>query len=218
MRVATTDREELLTIDAGELAGRDKGHLLNAVVAPRPIAWVSTLSPAGVANVAPHSYFTILAADPPLLGFVSTGEKDTLRNIRARGEYVVNIAGVELAERLNLTSADFPPEESEFAWAGLTPVPGELVAAPRVGEAPVAMETRLVEIKPVAVSFLVIGEVLRWHLRRAVMDGDRPDPALLRPFGRHAGAQYSIAGDFFDLTRPKWADLARGRGAGGTGA
>ncbi len=203
--------DERIILDPEELGAQDAYHLLNAVVAPRPIAWVSTRGPAGVANVAPHSYFTVLATQPPTLGFVSVGRKDTLRNIEATGEYVVNIAGLDLAERLNLTSADFPPEESEFAWAGLTPVGSDLVAAPRVGEAPVAMETRLVEVKPIGNSFLVIGEVLRWHLKPAIMAGGRPDPARIRPFGRHSGSQYSQAGGFFNLTRPTWADLSRDR-------
>lgn len=91
--MTTTDSEETIVLDPRDLPGQGSAHLLNAVVAPRPIAWVSTVSAAGVANVAPHSYFTVLSASPPILGFVSVGEKDTLRNIRATGAYVVNIVG-----------------------------------------------------------------------------------------------------------------------------
>ena len=82
---------------------------------PRPIAWVSSRGADGVLNLAPHSYFTVLAHRPPLLGFTSVGEKDTLRNVRATGEYVINVASEDLVERLNLTAADFPPDHDEFA-------------------------------------------------------------------------------------------------------
>lgn len=182
-------------------------HLLNAVVAPRPVAWVSTWSPAGVANVAPHSYFTVLSTIPPVLGFSSTGRKDTLRNIEASGEYVVNIAGIDLIEQLNLSAADFPPEIGEFSWTGLTPLASELVNAPRVAEAPISMELRLLEVKPIGNAFLVIGEVLRWHLRRSIVRDERIDPRLMRQFGRHTGSQYSRISEYFNLTRPTYRGL-----------
>lgn len=182
-------------------------HLLNAIVAPRPVAWVSTWSAAGVANVAPHSYFSVLATVPPILGFSSTGRKDTLRNIEASGEYVINVAGIDLIEQLNLSSADFPPDISEFSWVGLTPLAGELVNAPRVAEAPISMELRLLEVKPIGNAFLVIGEVLRWHLRRSIIRAERIDPRLVRQFGRHSGSQYSRLNEYFNLERPTYRGL-----------
>lgn len=205
------DEAGAIVLTRDDLPGQAAYHLLNGLIVPRPIAWVSSLGPAGVPNLAPHSYCTILSTDPPILGFVSTGVKDTLRNIRATGEYVVNIAGGDLTAQMNRSSGNFPPEESEFAWTGLTPIPGDAVRAPRVAEAPAAMEVRLLEIKAIGNGHLIIGEILRWHLSRAILRDGRVDPALLRPIGRHAGTQYSRVGDFFDLERPTWADLARER-------
>ena len=193
-----------------ELPLRALYRLLPSVVVPRPIAWVSSLSSDGVPNVAPHSYFVILSSDPPMLGFVSTGLKDTVRNIRATGEYVINIAGEELAEQLNLSSADFPPGESEFAWAGLTPEPSQMISAPAVGEAPVALELRLSEIKELgnAPSYLVIGDLVHVRIAERVMRGDQVPPELLRAFGRLGGAGYARTTDRFELERPTYADLS----------
>src|SRR5262249_18090554 len=112
--------------------GQQIYHLMNSIVVPRPIAWVSTLSPAGAANVAPHPYRMIVSSRPPIIAFSSSGVKDTLRNVRATGEFVFNQVPQALAEEMNLSSANFPPETSEFDWAGLTPVPGTVVRTPRV--------------------------------------------------------------------------------------
>ncbi len=182
-------------------------HFFTGVVAPRPIAWVSTVGPDGVLNVAPHSYFQVLAHNPPTLGVVSVGEKDTLRNIRHAGEYVINVAGAELVEAMNLTAANFPPDEDEFAWAGLTPAPSATVAPPAVREAAVSFEMRLTEIKPIGDCFLIIGEV--GHVRYAadlVVDG-RISPDRLRPLGRMAGSTYARTSDRFDLKRPTYQGL-----------
>ncbi len=200
-------------IDPAETPSRRVYGLLTSVVVPRPIAWISSQSPDGVPNVAPHSYFTVLSHQPPQLGFVSVGEKDTLRNVRETGEYVINVAGEDLAERLNRTAANFPPEESEFAWAGLTAEPASKVRAPRVGEAPASLEMRLTEIKPIGDCFLVIGEVVWVRIAEAVMRGDHVAPDLLRALGRHAGPTFSRTVDLFDLQRPTYAGLLE-EGAG----
>ncbi len=182
-------------------------HFLTGVVAPRPIAWVSSVGPDGVLNVAPHSYFQILAHNPPTLGVVSVGEKDTLRNIRTAGEYVINIASDDLVERMNLTAANFPPGEDEFAWAGLTPAPSHTVAAPAVREAPVSFEMRLSEIKPIGDCFLIIGEVQHVRYAAAIVVDGRIDPARLRLVGRMAGSTYARASDRFNLKRPTYQSL-----------
>ncbi len=182
-------------------------HFFTGVVAPRPIAWVSSGGPDGVLNVAPHSYFQVLAHTPPTLGVVSVGEKDTLRNIRTAGEYVINVASDDLVERMNLTAANFPPAEDEFAWAGLTPEPGITVAVPAVGEAAVSFEMRLTEIKPIGDCYLIIGEVQ--HVRYAadlVVDG-RVAPDRLRPLGRMSGSTYARTTDRIDLKRPTYQGL-----------
>lgn len=198
-----------LIIDPAALPASESYHLLNSLVVPRPIAWVSTLSEAGVANIAPHSYFTVLSPNPPVVCFSSGGVKDTLRNVRFTGDFVVNIVGEELAEAMNLTSADFPPGESEFRAAGLTPVPCELVRSPRLAEAPAAMECRLMQVLEIgnAPNHVVIGEVLRFHLAERVWRGGRVDMEALRPVGRLAGSGYSYTRDLFRMPRPTYAGL-----------
>ena len=182
-------------------------HFLTGVVAPRPIAWVSSVGPDSGLNVAPHSYFQVLAHNPPTLGVVSVGEKDTLRNIRAAGEYVINIASDDLVEQMNLTAANFPSDEDEFAWAGLTPVPSHTVAVPAVGEAPVSLEMRLTEIKPIGDCFLIIGEVQHVRYAAAIVVDGRVDPARLRLVGRMAGSTYARTTDRFNFKRPTYQSL-----------
>src|SRR5688500_10359896 len=103
-----------IVIDPASTDQQSVYHLLNSVVVPRPIAWVSTVSEAGVANIAPHSYFTVLSPNPPVVCFSSSGVKDTLLNVRFTNDFEVNVVGEELAEQMNLSSADFPHSESEF--------------------------------------------------------------------------------------------------------
>ena len=190
-----------------EEAPRGIYQFLISVVVPRPIAWVSSLSAGGVHNLAPHSYFTVVSHTPPMLGFTSVGEKDTLRNVLATGEYVINVASDDLVERMNLTSADFPPEQDEFAWAGLTPEPSVVVAVPAVGEAPVSLEMRLREVKPFGDCFLIAGEVVHVRLAADVVRDDRVAPDLLRPLARGTGATFFRNFEAFDITRPKYAQL-----------
>jgi flavin reductase (DIM6/NTAB) family NADH-FMN oxidoreductase RutF len=201
-------RDGLATLEPKAVTG-GMYHLLNAVIAPRPIAWISTLAVDGTFNLAPHSYTTVLSPNPPIVGFVSIGRKDTLRNIEATGDFVYHIADESLGDRLNRTAADFPSDESEFTWAGLTPVPSDLVRAPRVAAAPVAFEARLVEIKQIAQTnnHLVMGEVVRLHIAQAVVTDGRIDPAKLRPLGRLAGSGFSRIGELFSMARPTYKGL-----------
>lgn len=200
--------EPIRTFDPADAPAGMK-HLLNGAIAPRPIAWVSTLAADGTANVAPHSYTTIFSTEPPIVGFVSSGRKDTLNNVEATGDFVYNIAGEELAERMNLTSADFPPDVSEFDWVGLTPVPSDVVRSPRLGEAPVALEARRLEVHPISTSgaFLVLGEVVRVHVAERLWAGDRIDLDALRPVGRGAGSWYARLGSQFRMKRPTYREL-----------
>jgi len=190
-------------------------HFLNSVIGPRPIAWVSTVAPDGTFNVAPHSYTTVVSPSPPMVAFVSVGRKDTLRNAEASGEFVYNIGGGALVERINRSAADFPRNVSEFEWAGLTPVPSERVAPPRVGEAPVAMEATVVDIYQVkgTENFMVIGQVRLIHLDPSITVDGRVDAALLDPVGRLAGSEYARLGEVFSLERPTYRGLiAAGEG------
>ncbi|MGH9039345.1 MAG: flavin reductase family protein [Acidimicrobiia bacterium] len=204
------DPRERVTIDPAEVGWQATYHLMNATVAPRPVAWVSTLSAGGVPNVAPHSYTTVFSLQPPVVGFVSVGRKDSTTNVEATGEFVLNIASQDLLEQLNLTAANFPPEENEFAWAGLTHVASDLVRPPRVGEAPVSFETRLVEVVPIGNCFLVLGEILRAHIATDVWRDGRVDPALLQPVLRLAGSMFARMGPTFNLTRPTYDDVLAG--------
>jgi flavin reductase (DIM6/NTAB) family NADH-FMN oxidoreductase RutF len=189
-------------------------HLMNSLVVPRPIAWVSTVNADGVPNLAPHSYFTVASVAPPMIAFVSIREKDTLRNIRISGEFVVNIASRALAEAMNETSVDAPSGVSEFALTGLATEPSSTVAPPRVAAAPGAIECAVEQIIELGddPSFIVIGRVQMVHVANRVIDPDsgRVDPGLLDAVARLAGSGYSTITDRFSLDRPSWsaADVA----------
>lgn len=184
-------------------------HLLNGVVAPRPIAWISSRGPKGTANVAPHSYTTVFNVSPPIVGFVSSGRKDTLNNVEETGAFCCNFADFRLAGAMNLTSADFPPDVSEFDWAGLDVRPGEVVNAPMVAEAPVSFECKVVDVHPVpgTDSVLVLGEVVWVHTAERVWDGDRIDMVAYDPIGRTSGSGYTRLGEQFQMKRPTWQGL-----------
>ncbi len=185
-------------------------HVLNTIVAPRAIAWVSSVAPDGTVNLAPHSYTTVFSANPPIVGFVSTGEKDTLRNVRASGEFVYNVVSDDLLDVMNLTSADFPPDVSEVEWADLTPVSSDLIAAPRLAESPLAMECTVVEIRqvPGANSWLVLGEVLEFHTSPQVWKNERIDLSVVRPLTRLGGNDYGRFGEIVNRKRPVFAEIA----------
>lgn len=199
------------TFVPGELPGQEMYHLLNALVVPRPIAWVSTLSERAVANLAPHSYFNAVCPDPPIIMFSSTGTKDTLRNLRHTGDFVVNIVPEALAEQMNLTAADSPPEVSEFAFAGLTPIDSDLVKAPRLLEAPASLECtveREIELGN-GPSTVVFGAVLRIHVAEDVMEDGRVSVPRFNPVGRLAGSGYVYSREYFNMPRPTWDQLQR---------
>lgn len=170
----------------------DMYHLMNAAVAPRPVAWVSTISLDGVPNLAPHSYTTIFATDPPTVGVVSVGRKYSLANREATRELVLTIAGQALLEQLNTTAANFPAEEDEFAWARLTHVASDLVRPPRVGEAPISFEGRVSNIIPIGNGTLVLAEVVRVHVAKDVWRDGRIDLTL-----RLAGSMFAHMGETF---------------------
>lgn len=186
--------------------------MIGAIV-PRPIAFVSTISPGGVPNLAPFSLFTGISANPPVICFspmrrgADGSRKDTLNNIEATREFVVNIVSEDFARQMNVCSAEFPPEVDEFLESGLTPAPSDLVRPPRVRDSRVNMECRLIQVvhvsdKPLGGS-LVIGEVVRFHVDDSVVTDFRIDPDRLHPVGRMGGPSYTRVTDRFDLERPK---------------
>ena len=198
-----------LHLDPATEPSRAIYHLLNSVVAPRPIAWVSTISPTGVANVAPHSYCMIVSANPPIIAFSSTGAKDTLRNVRASGEFVFNQVTEALVEAMNLTSADFPADTSEFDWAGLTSVPSASVRSPRVGESPAALECRLLNVQEYGndPSYLIVGQVVHLAIDPAFVTDGVLDPARARPVARLMRNAYSRTREVYEVPRPTYRGL-----------
>jgi flavin reductase (DIM6/NTAB) family NADH-FMN oxidoreductase RutF len=195
-------------LDPRTLASTAVYKLLISSVVPRPIAWVSSVDPAGVANLAPFSYFMAITDEPPTIAFSCSpragGFKDTLRNVQAAGEFVVNVVDDDRAASMNLSSGDYPPETDEFVVTGLTPAPSMVVKAPRVAEAPINMECRVARILPVGRAQLILGEIVQWHVRDDVYDPatGRLDMRRLRPVGRLTGNLYSHIHDIFEMKRP----------------
>jgi len=198
-----------MTVDPSSLPPSMVYRLLASSVVPRPIAFVSTVSPAGVNNLAPFSFFNVVCPEPPIVAFSAsfrTPPKDTLANIQATGEYVVNIVGEDIAEQMNVCSGEYPPEVDEFALSGLTPIASDVVRAPRMRESRVNMECRLRQIievstEPMGAS-LVLGQVVRFHVDDAIVANYRIDADRLRAVGRMSGYDYCRTRDRFSLVRP----------------
>ena len=183
-----------------------------STIAPRPIAWVSSISAAGLTNLAPFSFFQGVTANPPTLLFSVVNDrhgdkKDTVRNIEAVPEFVVNVVSYELREQMNRSSALLPYGESEFEFAGVTAAASELVRPPRVAGAPVSFECKLQQIVRVGEGPLagnvVFGTILLMHVKDNVLDSDgRIDPAKLDAIARMGGECYTRTTDRFSLKRP----------------
>jgi flavin reductase (DIM6/NTAB) family NADH-FMN oxidoreductase RutF len=202
-------------IDVTQLSPPDAYKILIGSVVPRPVAWVSTVSPAGVNNLAPFSFFTAVCSNPPTVLFCPVTPqdlkvKDTLQNIRDTGVFVVNVATEALVEKMNQTSAPYAPDVSEFAAVGVTPAASRVVQAPRVAESPVSLECRLTQIVPVGdgtpgSGHVVIGQVVFAHIDDAVLDGGRILTDRLQPVSRLAGTDYAPVREIFALPRPTTA-------------
>jgi len=206
------DGEEELIVDPGTGDGIDIDQLLVQAIIPRPIAFISTLSTAGVLNLAPFSFFTAASANPPVICFAPMirrdgSKKDTLRNIEETGEFVVNIVSEEFKDKMNLCAPEYAADTDEFAISGLTPLASDLVRPPRVAESHVNMECRLVQVVHVSPlprgGSLVLGEVLRFHVDDAVVTNGRIDPDKLHAIGRMGGPTYVRTTDRFVMDRPK---------------
>jgi flavin reductase (DIM6/NTAB) family NADH-FMN oxidoreductase RutF len=204
-------------IDPVALDRRARSVLLNGIVAPRPIAWVSSLAPDGSRNLAPFSFFGGFSFDPPTIGLGPGSRqgvnKDSLRNIKASGEFVVNLISRELAERANACSAEWGPEVDEWDVAGVEPAPCEVVAPMRVREAPASLECRVRQIVELgeperASNNLVVAWVVRVHVADEALDGLRPLPDVLDLVGRLGGDEWCTTRDRFTLPRPSSTDPA----------
>lgn len=217
-----------MRIDAKTLSDKAAHDLLKGCVVPRPIAWVTTLGPGGVVNAAPYSCFTFVATRPPMVCFSverrGAEKKDTLRNLERTGDFVVNVVPDSLAEAMNATSADYPPDVSELAEVGLTAAASDRVTSPRIAECPISLECRVSEVLELGASpgdpkrrkarlgtpghSLVIAEVLVFHVRDELYRNGEIDQSLLRPVGRLSGNLYLRAADVFELARP-WLENDR---------
>jgi len=192
----------MITFEAEGLGPREAYRLLAGAVTPRPIAWVSTLGPGGIVNLAPFSSYTFLAYDPPLVG-VSVGPgtsvlKDTLSHARAAGEFVVNAVTAELVQLVAESSRRYPPGISEAQDLGIELSPCRRVSVPRVAPSPLSLEClvhRIVELDDADGHCLVIGRVIVFHIAAEIWAGDRIDPLAFRPVGRIGGPLYVRSGE-----------------------
>jgi flavin reductase (DIM6/NTAB) family NADH-FMN oxidoreductase RutF len=190
-----------------------KRGIFNAIIAPRPIGWISTVDSAGVPNLAPFSYFNIVSSLPPILAFSCNSPedrqaKDTLANVRASGEFVYNMASLDLVEQMNATSTPLPVGHDEFEFAGLEKAASIHVVPPRVAASPVSMECRVLKIVrfgdgegeiPTHVTF---GQVVGVHMKERFIDADGYfRTAEAKPVARLGGAQYAVSAEPFELER-----------------
>ena len=183
--------------------------VLTGVIVPRPIAFVSTMSPDGEVNLAPYSFFNAVSYNHVVFSssrHVSNKSKDTLRNIEETGQFVVNIVVDPIADAMNATAAEYPEGVDEFEIAGLTHAPSQIVKPPRVAESPVNIECELDQVVQIGSGphehGLVIGKILLMHVSDDVIDGHRIDQAKLMATGRMAGNMYCRTNDRFEMVRP----------------
>jgi flavin reductase (DIM6/NTAB) family NADH-FMN oxidoreductase RutF len=199
-----------MLFDPAELSRKACYKFVIGAIQPRPIAWVSTVAPDGTLNVAPYSFFTAASVDPFVLMFCpqvpAVGErKDTLNNIRALPEFVINITNEETMVAMSKSAALLPPDQSEFEYAGLTAAPSQTISVPRVAEAPLAFECKLRQIVEIGVNpfggAVVFGDVTMIYAQEGVIVDGYVVREALRPIGRLAGNEYVRVTDVFEMLR-----------------
>ncbi|MCJ8141878.1 flavin reductase family protein [Ancylobacter sp. A5.8] len=183
---------------------------LKAIVAPRPIGWISTLSPHGTANLAPYSFFNLVSENPSILAFSSDGWKHSVSNIRDSGEFVWNLPTHDLIEQVNLTSRPIGPEDSEFDLAELDTAPSRLVKPPRVAASPAALECVLIEIIEIkdrhgawSGRLLTLGEIVGVHLDERFIEDGLVRTERLQPLARAGYFDYAWVDQVRSIPRPK---------------
>jgi len=212
--------DAMLSIDPADCRPRQVYKLMTGIIVPRPVALVSTLDRNGVPNLAPFSFFTGVGSNPPTVLFCPVVRtpgaaafesqtdlrKDTLRNVEETGEFVVNVVSDAIAAAANASAAEVPPEVDEFVLSGLTPQPSQLVRPPRVAESPAQMECKLLQViytgHAPGAGVIVLGEIVRFHLRSSLVEDFRVDPAGLDAVGRMAGNTWARTRDRLELIRP----------------
>jgi flavin reductase (DIM6/NTAB) family NADH-FMN oxidoreductase RutF len=204
---------KMASIDIAKLPFQEAYKILLGAVAPRPIAWVSTISASGITNLAPFSFFNGVCSNPPAILFcpsnpVDREVEDTLRNVRETRQFVVNMVNELNAEKANLTSATYPFGVSEFEAVGLTPLESVVVRPPRVAESPIQLECELIQIVPVGEpqpgsGNVVIGRLVYAHiLEEAWNSRNHIDISKIKPVSRLAGNDYAPVREVFTLQRP----------------
>lgn len=206
-----------MEFDFATVAGADRYKLMASSITPRPIAWVTTVSGAGVRNAAPYSFFNMVSADPPLivLGMIRRADgshKDSAANILETGEFVVNLVSETDSAAMNFTCIDGPPEFDELAAASLPTLPSSAITPPRIASAPVSMECRLYQSIEAGRTTIVLGEVLRFHIDDAVVDKERlhvDAPAMQLVARMHGAGWYARSTDLFQMTRPTYEQWSK---------
>ena len=200
-----------MTINPKEHDHNNIYKLIIGSIVPRPIAFVSTVNIRNQRNLAPFSFFNGVCSNPPTVLFSTVirkdgTHKDTLNNVEATKEFVVNIVSEEIAEQMNICSGEYPPEVDEFIESKLTPVPSDIVKPPRVKESPFSMECKLIQIVQIGTGpgggCTVFGEIVRFHIADGLFDNFRIDPDKLRAIGRMGGPSYARTRDRFEMQRP----------------
>jgi flavin reductase (DIM6/NTAB) family NADH-FMN oxidoreductase RutF len=206
-----------MLFDLPNLPAKERYKLVTCTVVPRPIAWVVTQDAEGRPNAAPFSFFNVFSSDPVVVGFSvgdrhGGGSKDTAANVRATGQFVVNLVSEETAEQMNVTAAEFDAGVDELKAAGLTVAPSTRVAPPRIAESPVALECETYQLVPLGGHLLVLGRAVALHVRDdCVLDAKRNyiDTAKLNLIGRmHAPSWYTRTTDAFEIRRVTPAEWA----------
>jgi len=196
-----------------ETSKNDHGLPFNpfkAIVSPRPIGWISSLDGKGRANLAPYSFFNAVGDTPPIVMFSSTTWKDSVANIEATGDFVCNMADWNLREKMNISSAMVPSEQSEFELAGLDMAPSRLVKAPRVADALTALECKHLKTERMTDlngeptdNYVVFGQVVAIHIADSVIVDGRVDVTKIQPLARLGYKDYAVVNEVFQMDRPK---------------
>ena len=221
MTVPGSSESPMFSLNPANCEPRQIYKLMTGIIVPRPIALVSTMDRNGIANLAPFSFFSGVGSNPPTVLFCPTVRapnrsasiswpdirKDTLRNVEETGEFVVNVVSEAIAAAANAASAEVPPEVDEFVLAGLTPLASHAVRPPRVAESPAQMECKLLQVIYTSHApgggVIVLGEVVRFHLREDLFEDFRVDPAGLDAVGRMAGNSWVRTRDRIEFIRPR---------------
>lgn len=204
----------VITLNTQDLDPRQNYLLLLGIVIPRPIGFISTISQAGIPNLAPYSYFQAVSSNPPAVIFAPIRDREgrikhSLRNVLETSEFVASMVTEEMAENMNLASAEFPDGVSEFEAAGFTPWPAHAIKPFLVGESPINLECKVVNIlelsqQPLA-GAVVVGEVVRIHIREDLYNAEKMQVEIskFRPIARLGGSEYGRLTDTFEMPRPQ---------------